>query len=226
MKPENTEMMRSDRDTVSAEIGKWARRAAVTFIVASLLADDVALAADCSGYADDLNVMLKADEAMRELVDPASVIGAKSAPPSLQRSQLVDRVNTRRLEHWVQRCGWPRRSTMGEAAVGAAWLLVQHADQNPDFQARALEMVRSAVTAGEESPSDLAYLSDRLEVAAGHPQLYGTQGLIEGECKFRLLPMDDPSKVDERRRALGWPTLDEYQRLVLKTSFGGRCAEP
>jgi hypothetical protein len=208
-------------------IGGWARRvAAATFIAASPFAGNLASAADCSGYADDLQVMLKADEAMRELVDPATVIGAKSAPPALQRSQLVDRVNTRRLEDWVHRCGWPRRSTMGDAAVGAAWLLVQHADQSPAFQARALEMVRSAVTAGEESPSDLAYLSDRLDVAAGRPQLYGTQGLIEGECKFRLLPVDDPKKVDERRKALKWPALDEYKRLVLKTTFGDRCAEP
>ena len=93
----------------------------VALVAASYFSPHLAFAADCGAYADDLQEMLKADQAMRELVDPTTVIGAKSPPPAMQRVQLVDRVNTSRLATWIRTCGWPRRSTMGDAAVGAAW---------------------------------------------------------------------------------------------------------
>ena len=198
---------------------KTSQHALVGFLVAAAQAH----ASDCTDYGKDLQLMLQVDNAVRERLDPAQVLGSKRAPPELERVQLIDRVNTARLEAWIQRCGWPRRTTHGEAAVGAAWLLTQHADQSPAFQARALDLIRQAVEAGEESASDLAYLSDRLAVANGQPQLYGTQGMIEGECKFRLLPIDDPVKVDQRRLSLKWPTIKEYEQLVIKTTFGDRC---
>jgi hypothetical protein len=180
-------------------------------------------AADCSGYAADLAAMTRADQAVREAVDWTTFEQESKPSPAIQHVLLIDRVNTARLQDWIDRCGWPRRSVQGEAAVGAAWLLAQHADMNPAFQARALEHVRAAVAAGEESASDLAYLTDRLAVAAGKPQEYGTQGSIQGDCVYEFSPMDDPGKVEARRKKLGWPSLEEYRRLVLREFFKGRC---
>jgi hypothetical protein len=179
-------------------------------------------AAGCAGYAEDLRAMRVADQAVREAADLAEVPKTRETmSPAWQRVDLVDRENTRKLQAWIAKCGWPRRSVQGEEAVWSAWMLAQHAD--PEFQAQALELVRSAVAAGEESKSDLAYLSDRVRVHAGQPQEYGTQADIKGKCDIRMYPMDDPAKVDERRRELGWPPVDEYRRLMLKTYFHDEC---
>jgi DNA-binding IclR family transcriptional regulator len=48
----------------------------------------------------------------------------------------VDRDNTRWLGELVNRQGWPGRSLVGEDGAAAAWLLAQHADQDPTLQRR------------------------------------------------------------------------------------------
>ena len=57
----------------------------------------------------------------------------------------------------------------------AAWLLAQHADSDPEFQRICLDLVTQAVACGEALPTELAYLTDRVLLAEGKPQEYGTQ---------------------------------------------------
>jgi hypothetical protein len=56
----------------------------------------------------------------------------------------------------------------------AAWVVVQHADLDLELQARALGLLDEAVPAGQASPGDLAYLTDRVAAARGEEQTYGT----------------------------------------------------
>jgi hypothetical protein len=56
-------------------------------------------------------------------------------------------------------------------------------------------------------------LTDRLEVKAGRPQLYGTQLSLK-DGRWVLDSLADSAGVDERRRRLGMPPLAEYLRLV------------
>jgi hypothetical protein len=74
---------------------------------------------------------------------------------------------TRRIREIVESHGWPGRSLVGEDGAAAAWLLVQHADDDPAFQERALELMRTAVDAGDADAQQLAYLVDRVRVAVG-----------------------------------------------------------
>ena len=55
-----------------------------------------------------------------------------------------------------------------------AWLLVQHADADVKFQRRCLDLM-ARLPKGEVSISNLAYLTDRVLLAEGKKQLYGTQ---------------------------------------------------
>lgn len=123
----------------------------------------------------------------------------------------VDDANQARIEEIFDEHGWPGWSLVGEDGSTAAWAIVQHADLDVDLQRRGLALLEEAVAAGDASPGDLAYLTDRVRVADGEAQVYGTQWEVtaEGEWVPRT-PIDDEAGVDERRAAAGLDPLDVY----------------
>lgn len=127
----------------------------------------------------------------------------------MERMRRVDETNTRRMREIVDRNGWPGTDLVGEQGMEAAWLLVQHADRDPEFQARCLELMRDAVTRGTASARNLAYLEDRVRLHQGRPQLYGTQLEVRGG-RLQPFQLEDPDHVDERRSAAGLEPLAEY----------------
>jgi hypothetical protein len=126
-----------------------------------------------------------------------------------QQVVAVDAENLPWLENLIQEVGWPGQSLVGEDGAHAAWLLVQHADTNPAFQRRCLDLMAEAVEHGEATPRELAYLTDRVLLAEGQSQEYGTQmsGTEEGWAPDNLR---DPDTVDARRGAVSLGPLSEY----------------
>ncbi len=121
----------------------------------------------------------------------------------------VDADNLAWLKNVVAQVGWPGRSMAGEDGAHAAWLLAQHADRDPSFQRKCLDLMTKAVERGEASRPEVACLTDRVLLAEGHQQEYGTQmtGRKEGWVPNRLR---DPERVDERRAAMSLGPLAEY----------------
>jgi hypothetical protein len=181
--------------------------------------------AACDHYAGELDKMVTADQAMRQRwmeLKPVPQPEGK-VPRVVQQTQLVDRENTRRLKELIAQCGWPRTSVHGERAVRNAWLLAQHADAEPAFQKQVIVLLEQAVREGEAPGQTLAYLDDRIATAENKPQRYGTQFRRLAEpCRLEFLPLDDRAKVEERRKAVGLSTLDEY----LAKSTLRSCGEP
>ncbi|MFI0793862.1 DUF6624 domain-containing protein [Micromonospora rubida] len=128
------------------------------------------------------------------------------------RMREVDIDNTMWFMEVLDQHGWPRRSEVGPDASAAAWLIAQHADLNPDFQRRCLNMLAQAVRADEAQPSHLAYLTDRVRRAEGRPQLYGTQFWYgsDGRGPLQPQPIEDPERLNERRRSVGLGPFAEY----------------
>jgi len=125
----------------------------------------------------------------------------------------VDTGNTRWLDELVATRGWPGRTLVGADGAGAAWLLAQHADRDPELQRSFLEAPRGAVAAGEASRANLAYLEDRVRVHDGRPQLYGTQFTVtDGE--FGRCPIEDPARLDERRAEAGLDPFAAYEERL------------
>ena len=120
----------------------------------------------------------------------------------------ADARNTERLREIVDEIGWPTRSKVGERAEHLAWLLVQHADRDLAFQRRCLDIMRREPP-NEVCPKHLAYLEDRVLVAEGRLQRYGTQ-LRLTEHGLDARPIEDPDAVDERRLGVGLEPLADY----------------
>ncbi|HET6395120.1 MAG TPA: DUF6624 domain-containing protein [Blastococcus sp.] len=121
-----------------------------------------------------------------------------------------DAARTQRLAEILDEHGWPTYDLVGEDGEDAAWAIAQHSDLDPAFQRRALELLRSAVAAGQASPGNLAYLEDRVAVAAGQPQTYGTQVGCAPEGPQPATPLVDPAGVDGLRTAAGLEPLADY----------------
>jgi hypothetical protein len=157
--------------------------------------------------------MVQDDQALRR-----QLVGTnKPDAELLKKLETTDRKNTTRLKGIVDKHGWPGKSLVGEDGANAAWLLVQHADRDSDFQKRCLRLLKDAVRNGEASASDLAYLTDRVLVADKKKQLYGTQFTMKnGELVPH--PIEDEEHIDQRRKHVGLGPLAEY-RKQLKTLY-------
>ncbi|MDA1264269.1 MAG: hypothetical protein O2816_04230 [Planctomycetota bacterium] len=141
---------------------------------------------------------------------------ADEAPP-VELVLAVEEADARSrafLGRWIEAGRWPCISQVGAEAAQDAWLLVQHADRDPDLQRRALDLMDRLVDEGEVAAGNHALLTDRVLVAEGRPQRFGTQWRIEqvgGVLHFGpATPIEDRDSVDERREAVGLTSLAEY----------------
>jgi hypothetical protein len=154
----------------------------------------------------ELLVMVDADQRVRQ------GFGSQMGSEEVARMQAADAKHTARMKAIVVQHGWPGRSLVGDDGAHAAWLLVQHADAA--FMAQCLPLMEHAVSAGEASAKDYAYLLDRVRMSQGKPQVYGTQFISGADGKFVLHPVEDAEHVDERRRAIGLPSMAEYEKKI------------
>lgn len=130
----------------------------------------------------------------------------------------VDEDNIARLRHIVRQDGFPTAKLVGYDGVSAAWLILQHAENDPVFQASLLPTIERQVQRGELAAQDYALLADRVFLAQGKSQRFGTQFSGLGD-RMQMEPLDDPAHVDERRTRLGLPPLADYM-CVLRVFYG------
>lgn len=129
-----------------------------------------------------------------------------------RRLEDADNQNLIWLKGVVAKHGWLSKSLVGGQGAKDAWILVQHADTDRDFQQKCLDLMKT-LSKDEVDPRDTAYLTDRVLVGTGKPQLYGTQ-LHFKDGKLVPNPIENPDQVDERRKAIGLESLQEYLKFV------------
>src|SRR4030042_6746439 len=79
------------------------------------------------------------------------------------------------IEKIIEKYGWPSFDLIGKKAAHDFWLLVQHADQQPNFQKKCLKLMEKAVKKNQANAKDFTYLTDRVLCAEGKKQKFGTQ---------------------------------------------------
>ncbi len=120
----------------------------------------------------------------------------------------IDKQNTEKLKSIIEQIGWPTKSKVGAEAAHAAWLIAQHANLDLEFQERCLALMK-AKEPEEVAAEDLAYLEDRVLVAQGKPQIYGTQWITTKEGAESLAPIESMEQAEELRKNIGMRSLAE-----------------
>ena len=197
----------------------------LAMLLAICIADPPAAKVQEPRLRDELLTRMEAEQKARFAAIQAGTFSPKTPgkgdtkptpdPAVWKKVEELDTANREWLKGVIAKHGWPGQSLVGIEGAHAAWLLVQHADQDRAFQKQCLERLKKAVKAREASATDLAYLTDRVLVGEGKKQLYGTQ-LMQKEGKLVPQPIEEPAHVDERRKAAGLPPLATYLEMAAK----------
>lgn len=141
----------------------------------------------------------------------------------LQDQELIKKViqidsrNTARLKEIIKEHGWPTKSLVGEDGTAYAFLIVQHADSDFSFQKDTLLLMQEVAS---RDPSEVylpgvALLTDRVRLAEGRKQLFGTQVVINPQTKeLVVFPVEDPDNLEKRRSKYGLSTMEEYLKKI------------
>jgi len=144
-------------------------------------------------------------------IDQAALRDKTMAPEALEKLQDS---NTKRLKDIVQKHGWPTLSMVGNDAAQGPWLVVQHADKDHAWQRHALALMEALVPGNEVRKTDVAYLRDRLDIADGGTQRYGTQGRCVAKHVWQPFEITDAEHLEERRKAMDMMTEEAYLKLA------------
>ena len=169
-----------------------------------------------------LNARVAEDQALRYAMHDVWAVPKGPLRDMIQRPFVarlcgVDAGNTAWLKAEWRASGWFTAARDGQAASGDAWLLLQHADNDPDFQRAVLPALARETT--QQGRINYAYLSDRVATNAKQPQTFGTQGRCVGPGAWEPDAVTDPEGLEARRAEFGLGSIAEY-----KAQFKTVCA--
>jgi hypothetical protein len=114
-----------------------------------------------------------------------------------------DLKNQRRLSTLLPRHGWFRRRDVGGDAADAAFLVVQHAENNRSLMRQTLRAMEPLLGTPDLDAQQYALLSDRIAVADHRSQSFGTQWRCADGAYTLIQPADDERLLNQRRWAIG-----------------------
>ncbi len=122
-----------------------------------------------------------------------------------------DLADQQALKAMVARDGWITIPKYGQKASMAAFLVVQHAVDDPAFMRATLALLGPLAANGEVDGGDYALMYDRVALEFDHkPQRYGSQVVCVGG-RWTPKDLEDAAGVDARRKAIGLKTTEaEY----------------
>lgn len=160
------------------------------------------------GLRDELLRRMEEEQRLRsEWVDKAD------DPQFAAQIAEIDAQNTVWLEKIIEEQGFPRLSAVDVDGLQAVFLLIQHSP-SLEFQKKCLVLMEQALQQGEADPVHVAYLTDRIRMREGKPQIYGTQGGSLENGVILPHPIEDEEHVNERRKAIGLEPIEEYFKMM------------
>jgi hypothetical protein len=163
----------------------------------------------------DINALFSLEGAL----PPPAVQTAHSAS-ALEFLQQIHKRNSDALKLIVQQNGWPTTKTTSEQAACAAFIVILHADYDPQFQRYCHQLMLEEALKGELGLGFMAFLTDRILTNSGKHQRFGTQIREVFNGCFVPKPLEDPDNIDELREFVGLgETLSEYFQRVNDGDF-------
>ncbi len=116
----------------------------------------------------------------------------------------IDDSHHKWLKSFIQKYGYPNVRLVGKRGMHDFWLLIQHQDDN-------LKLQEDCLAHCNFEQKDKAFLTDRVLLAQGKKQIYGTQ--FHRDTKGQLVPRPIRNKagLDARRRSVGLGSFKKYQ---------------
>lgn len=121
----------------------------------------------------------------------------------------VDEDNRNWIIKLLGETGWPDSRRFGDDAAEAAFLIVQHSGQL-DLMWTAREALQGEVRGGRFPAGRLALLHDRLQLALGYPQKYGSQIHTYEDGSSFVAPLLNAERVNAYRAEVGLTPLEDY----------------
>ena len=135
----------------------------------------------------------------------------KSAP--MKHLLAIQKADLEWFKPIVDADGFPTVQQVGFKGVEHAWMLVQHADVDPKFQAKVLAELKPRLSTEPFLKNDYALLFDRVRVAHHRNQLYGTQFMTK-DGRMVMRPTDDVAQLDARRAGMNLMPIADYRCVV------------
>ena len=130
----------------------------------------------------------------------------------------VDEINRNQLKKIIEKYGFPTKALVGRDAMNGIFLIIQHADQDKEWQRSQLKNIEIAVKNLDIDAQSYAYLFDRIKVNNGEKQVYGTQfAKVDPVNKIvKLAPTENIKDLDKRRMEIGMMPIAMYKGFMLQ----------
>ncbi len=146
--------------------------------------------------------------------------GPDNLPARLRPVEAADHDNTARLKQLLASPRLVRRRGRWAGRPEAArWLMVQHADDDPDFQRMVLGRLEKYLGTPRIAGPDYALLWDRVAIKDERPQRYASQMNCKDGKWTALGEVEEPEKLDERRARMDLPPFEDYLKVIID-SYG------
>ena len=165
---------------------------------------------------EKLERLLVRDQAGRTALAKVDLSSLPEPERKLALSRAMSLINARdvidqqELKALIPRDGWFKKSIYGKTGTKAAFLIVQHAGNDPALMQRTLVKIGQYVKIGEADGDMYALMYDRVALTINHgQQRYGTQV----DCSSGIwapFSLEDPPSLDKRRAAIGLSSETSY----------------
>ncbi len=144
----------------------------------------------------------------RSLTDSINAYSKDNVKLALFKTEMryKDSLSFVAIENIIQRYGYPSKQLVGEAA-DIPFYIMGYAPVS--IKEKYMNEFILAADRGTISWTSLAHFMDKVKVAKGEKQIYGTQGEYDKNFKLILYPVADPGTLNDRRKKVGLDPIEQ-----------------
>mgnify|MGYP001331349733 CR=1 FL=1 len=161
--------------------------------------------------ADEINKMYELDQSVQTDIMTAAQNGTSKEKIDelikIQHETFKKHIPI--LKKIIAENGYPTYDLVGKDAGDKFFTMIQHSDADLKFQKETLKTIEKLVKKKQANARSFAFLTDRVNINYGKPQIYGSQlDYKDGQAVSKNLK--DPKNVNKRRAELGLGPLEDY----------------
>lgn len=122
---------------------------------------------------------------------------------------IIDVMHNYKIRKIIDKYGYPSKNLIGKRGIESFWLLIQHQDYD-------IELQEDCLMHCDFDKKCRAYLTDRVNVNKGKPQIYGTQFYPNKHGKFVPRSIKDKKNLAKRRKEFGLGPFRGYKKKLLE----------